>query len=48
VAQEVPTVLADVLNGHLRGFSEDEWKLMLEFLTRMLANGEALRQPLAP
>ena len=48
VAQEVPTVLADVLNGHLRGFSEDEWQLMLQFLTRMLANGEALRQPPAP
>ena len=48
VAQEVPTVLAGVLNGHLRGFSEDEWKLLLQFLTRMLANGEAMRQPPAP
>ena len=48
VAQKVPTVLAEVLNGHLRGFSEDEWKLMLQFLTRMQANGEALRQPPAP
>lgn len=45
VAQEVPAVLAGVLNGHLHGFSEDEWKLLLQFLHRMLANGEALRQP---
>ena len=45
VARRVPAVLADVLNGHLRGFSHDEWQLMLQFMTRMLANGEALRQP---
>jgi DNA-binding MarR family transcriptional regulator len=44
VATKVPTVLAGVLNGHLRGFSEDEWQLMLQFLKRMLANGEAMRQ----
>ena len=42
VARKVPAVLAEVLNGHLRGFSAEEWQLMLQFLNRMLANGEAL------
>ena len=44
VARKVPTVLATVLNGHLRGFSEAEWHQLLEFLDRMLANGEAMRR----
>ena len=44
VAAQVPGVLADVLNGHLSDFSQDEWQLMLRFLQRMLTNGEALRQ----
>lgn len=48
VASKVPTVLAGVLNGHLRGFSEAEWQLLLEFLNRMLANGEALRRVPTP
>ena len=41
VAQKVPGVLAEVLNRHLQGFSHDEWQLMLQFLRRMQANGEA-------
>jgi DNA-binding MarR family transcriptional regulator len=44
VVQHVPGVLADVLNGHLQGFSADEWALMLKLLQRMLSNGEALKQ----
>lgn len=44
VASKVPAVLAEVLNGHLRGFSEDEYQLMKQFLLRMLANGEAMQQ----
>ena len=44
VAHKVPTVLAGVLNGHLRGFSADEWQLLLQFLNRMLVNGEAMRK----
>ena len=48
VARKVPSVLAGVLNGHLRGFSEAEWQLLLEFLNRMLANGETLRRDPAP
>ena len=43
VAEHVPGVLADVLNGHLSGFSHGEWQLLLQLLTRMLANGEALK-----
>ena len=44
VAQHVPGVLADVLNGHLQGFSHTEWTQMLQLLQRMLTNGAALKQ----
>jgi DNA-binding MarR family transcriptional regulator len=44
VAQHVPSVLADVLNGHLQGFSEPEWTLMLQLLQRMLSNGDGMKQ----
>jgi hypothetical protein len=37
-------VLAEVLNRHLEGFQEEEWQLLLQFLTRMLANGDAMRE----
>lgn len=40
---EVPTVLANVMNMHLAGFSEDEWQTLLDFLKRMRTNGDALR-----
>ncbi len=43
-AAKVPPVLADVLNGHLSGFTPDEWQQLLHLLRRMLANGETLRQ----
>ncbi len=43
MAAQVPPVLAEVLNGHLAGFTDDEWRQLLSFLTRMLANGEAMR-----
>jgi DNA-binding MarR family transcriptional regulator len=45
VARQVPPVMAEVLNNHLRGFSEDEWKQLIALLTRMVANGDAMRQP---
>jgi hypothetical protein len=48
VARKVPTVLSGVMNGHLRGFSEAEWQLLLEFLNRMLTNGEAMRRAPVP
>jgi DNA-binding MarR family transcriptional regulator len=43
VADQVPPVLADVLNGHLEGFSQAEWEQLLHLLQRMVANGEARR-----
>jgi DNA-binding MarR family transcriptional regulator len=47
VAEHVPGVLAEVLNAHLSGFSHDEWQLLLGLLSRMLANGEALKATMA-
>lgn len=44
VARKVPAAIIEVLNGHLQGFSEAEWQLLQQFLRRMLANGETLRQ----
>jgi DNA-binding MarR family transcriptional regulator len=40
-AQEVPIVLAQVLNEHLAGFSKTEWSQLKDMLRRMVANGEA-------
>ena len=37
-------VLSDVFNAHLKGFSREEWQLLLQLLRRFIANGEALRQ----
>ncbi len=43
VAAVVPAVLAEVLNLHLAGFTEAEWRSLLGMLGRMRANGDALR-----
>jgi DNA-binding MarR family transcriptional regulator len=40
----VPAVLAEVLNGHLAGFSKTEWQALKTYLRRMIENGEALRK----
>ncbi len=48
VADQVPPVLANVLNGHLQGFSQAEWQQLLQFLQRMLDNGEARRNAQTP
>jgi DNA-binding MarR family transcriptional regulator len=40
-AQEVPVVLAQVLNEHLAGFSKTEWSQLKDMLKRMVANGDA-------
>lgn len=45
VARKVPPVMAEVLNGHLAGFSEAEWRQLLALLSRMVANGDGMRQP---
>jgi len=39
----VPTVLAEVLNMLLAGFTRAEWRTLVDFLQRMLANGERMR-----
>lgn len=44
-AAHVPAVLVDVLNAHLQGFSEAEWRQLVALLQRMVANGAALRDP---
>jgi DNA-binding MarR family transcriptional regulator len=40
-AQEVPIVLAEVLNEHLAGFSKTEWSQLKDMLRRMVSNGGA-------
>jgi DNA-binding MarR family transcriptional regulator len=42
-AQVVPPVLSSVLNAHLKGFSEAEWHTLIDLLSRMVANGETLK-----
>ena len=44
-AELVPPVLADVLNAHLAGFTDAEWQQLIALLTRVVANGDALREP---
>ena len=41
--QEVPAVLAEVMNAHLAGFSKTEWQALKTYLQRMLATGDVLR-----
>ena len=41
----VPPVAVQVLNAHLAGFSLAEWQQLIGLLTRVLANGDALREP---
>lgn len=41
----VPPVAVQVLNAHLAGFSAADWQLLIGLLTRLLANGDALREP---
>ena len=43
VAAVVPAVLSEILNVHLAGFSEQEWRTLVDLLTRMRANGDAAR-----
>lgn len=44
ITADLTTVLSDVFNAHLKGFSHEEWRTLLSLLHRLLANGEALRQ----
>lgn len=40
---EVPAVLSDVFNQLLSGFSQDEWRSLIDMMQRLIANGDALR-----
>ncbi|MDL5033401.1 MarR family transcriptional regulator [Pelomonas sp. APW6] len=44
VTAELPAVLSEVFNAHLAGFTEAEWRTLIELLQRLVANGEALRE----
>lgn len=39
-AQQIPAVLCKTQNAYLRGFSEDEWHTLKDFLLRMLSNAQ--------
>ena len=41
---QVPAVLAEVMNLHLAGFTKDEWQTLKSLLGRMVDTGEALRE----
>ena len=44
VAAQIPHVLSEVLNEHLRGFSPKEFSQFLTLLQRFIDNGEALAE----
>ncbi|MGS0754965.1 MarR family winged helix-turn-helix transcriptional regulator [Roseateles sp. GG27B] len=46
VSAQLPSMLSDIFNAHLLGFTHDEWRLLLVLLHRMIANGDATRQAL--
>jgi len=37
-AAQAPAVLSDIMNAHLAGFTESEWKQLLTLLRRMRDN----------
>jgi len=40
----IPAVVSEVLNAHLAGFSEVEWRTLMGYLRRMLENGDKIRE----
>lgn len=42
ITQQIPDVLADILNQHLQGFTLEEFHTLLSLLQRFAQNGEAL------
>lgn len=46
--ETVPGVLAEVLNLHLAGFSESEWRALTDALKRMADTGDNLRDSVCP
>ncbi|MGB3836109.1 MarR family winged helix-turn-helix transcriptional regulator [Castellaniella sp.] len=45
LSKQVTPIIADVLNLHLQGFSEDEIRMLLALLKRMITNGEQALLP---
>lgn len=43
-AAQVPSVLSEVQNAYLKGFSESEWLQLLDMLRRLGANAEAYKE----
>ncbi|WP_322998438.1 MarR family transcriptional regulator [Castellaniella sp.] len=49
LTEQILPIIADALNLHLQGFSEDEIRMLLALLKRMIQNGEqALQQACTP
>jgi DNA-binding MarR family transcriptional regulator len=42
IAQQIPEVLSEVLNEHLRGFSAQDFGTLMALLNRFLDNGETM------
>lgn len=42
-AAQVPSVLSEVQNAYLKGFTETEWRQLLDMLRRLAANAEAFK-----
>jgi DNA-binding MarR family transcriptional regulator len=42
IADQLPFVMAEVLNRHLNGFSRSEFEQLRQLLRRVIANGEAM------
>jgi DNA-binding MarR family transcriptional regulator len=42
IVKDIPPVIGEVLNRQLRGFSEQEFKLIKNLLQRFLTNGDML------
>ena len=43
IVKEIPHILADVLNSHLVGFTDDELQSLLSLLQRFVRNGDATK-----
>lgn len=43
ITDRLPSILSEIFNAHLAGFSREEWQTLMALLRRVLANGEALR-----
>ena len=44
IAKDIPSVIGEILNQQLRGFSEQEFKLIKNLLQRFLTNGDMLAE----